>query len=537
MVSLLAKLTGRGGQSAAPRVEPVLSSAEHMARPQSAYMRGGRGVVMNTWTPALRDNQDLIGEAIEPATARAMDAICNSGWLSGAITQGVANTVGATGLRLKAMPENGVFGMTDANARAWAKNVEQRFGLWARDARECDIEGIRNFGQMQAAAFRAWFATGEILSELPYRKRGMYGTKVRLLPSQRLHRDSNEMRRLINGVYLDADGMPIGYRARRKDPVLGTWQDYDVAAYDRLGRRRVIHVFEGLPGTYRGIGPLTPALQVVRQFDQLSDATLTAAIVKTLFAATVTADMPTEETFAGLLTPQEQARMHSMGEAQLDAWMDASAGYYDSSTLNVGINGRVSHLFPGQKLELHTATSPGGDYEAFARMLQREFARCIGLAYDSATGDYNGSSYYSLGKSGAEIHAVTISRRENIIAPFCQPAYEAWLEEEVETGGISFPGGIAAFRANRAAACRAEWRGAPRPVVDDLKTAKADQILMQMGVAPASVIAAERGYDYEDMCQTFARDQELRVQYGVAEPVIYAPSGGAPIGGSDAIDD
>jgi len=50
-------------------------------------------------------------------------------------------------------------------------------------------------------------------------------------------------------------------------------------------------------------------LQVARQFDQLSDATLTAAILQTVFAASITSDEPTEEVLSGLLTPQEQARL------------------------------------------------------------------------------------------------------------------------------------------------------------------------------------------------------------------------------------
>jgi len=115
------------------------------------------------------------------------------------------------------------------------------------------------------------------------------------------------MNRLINGVYTDVDGMPVGYRAIRKD-LFKHDVEYDVRARDGAGRPRVIHVFDGLPGTHRGISPMTPALQVARQFDQLADATLMAAIVQTLFAATITSDEPTEEVLAGLLTPQEQAR-------------------------------------------------------------------------------------------------------------------------------------------------------------------------------------------------------------------------------------
>ncbi|MBN9022208.1 MAG: phage portal protein [Rhizobiales bacterium] len=233
------------------------------------FMRGNRGVVFGGWRPALRDASDDVGASWDLAAARTTDLIQNSGWIAGALDQAVANTVG-TGLRLKAMPENDVFGMSNEEAERWAQLVEQRWGLWADRAYECDIEGRRSFGLMQAAAFRSWFATGEIWTELPWRERpgGRYGTKVRLLPPHRVPRRDDSLRRIVQGVRMDADGMPVGYLASRKDPILGT-VEVEVAARDGHGRARVIHVFDGMPGQVRGISPLTPALQVARQFDQL----------------------------------------------------------------------------------------------------------------------------------------------------------------------------------------------------------------------------------------------------------------------------
>jgi capsid protein len=230
--------------------------------------------------------------------------------MAGAIDQAVANTVG-TGLRLKAMPENDLFGMSNAEAESWAQTVEQRWSLWADKPYECDIEGRRSFGLLQAAAFRSWFATGEIWAELPWRERpgGRYGTKVRLVPSHRIVRRNDNLRGMVQGVRMDSDGFPVSYLAARKDLLNGYTQEYEVAARDTMGRARVIHVFDGMPGQVRGISPLTPALQVARQFDQLSDATLTAAILQTVFAASITSDEPTEEVLSGLLTPQEQARL------------------------------------------------------------------------------------------------------------------------------------------------------------------------------------------------------------------------------------
>ena len=297
MISKALSLVGVGGSMSAS-LDPGLP-----ARSGGGFMRGGRGVVFSGWRPSLRDHNEVVGESWDVAAARAMDSIINSGWLSGAIEQGVANTIG-TGLRLKCRPENDMFGMSDEAAQAFARVVESRFELWGSNPQECDIEGMRTFGQMQAAAFRMWYATGEVLAELPWRRRpwNISGTKLRVMPPHRIARASDPFRRLVNGVFLDMDGMPIGYRACRKDPVLGI-AEYNVRARDPYGRPNIIHLFEGMPDTHRGIGPLTPVLQVVKQFDQLADATLTAAILQTMFAATITSETPTEEILDGLLTP------------------------------------------------------------------------------------------------------------------------------------------------------------------------------------------------------------------------------------------
>ena len=529
------------------RVFPsTLAHSPGSLTPSAQYMRGGRGVTLAGWRPALRDEQEDISQAWDGAAARVADLIHNNGWLSGAVDQAVANTVGC-GLRLKAIPENETFAMDARGASDWSKTVERRFELWARTAQECDIQGQRTFGQMQAAAFRSWLVTGEILAELTWRKRPWtrYGTKVRLVPPQRLSRRTDPAARLINGVYTDADGMAVAYRATRrlrsgpgavglKAGTKGSLQsgppygedDYRVRARDSAGRPRVIHVFQGLPGTYRGISPMVPALQVARQFDQLADATLMASIVQALFAVTITSDQPSEEALGGLLTHGERAAMEAQGTPPVEAYLDAAAGYYQNTALNVGINGRLTHMFPGQQLQFHSSQQPSSHYTDFSMQLLRELARCLGLTYESTTGDTHKATYSSLQAATTEIFAITQARRQAIVAPFCQPIYEAWLEEEIASGGLSFPGGYDGFMAHRTGACRAQWRGTPRPTADDLKKAKAHETWYRMGVMSHAAICNDLGLDVDDVYQELSQERALRAEYRLADPVAMGAAGG-----------
>lgn len=491
--------------------------------PKSEYMRGGRGVVFNGWKPRLRDAADDIGASWDAASARTIDLIHNSGWVSGAIDQAISNTVG-TGLRLKAMPEYEQLGMTDQEAREWSRLVEQRWELWSRSPFECDIEGRRNFGQMQAAAFRAWFSTGEIFAELPWRKRGAYGTKVRLIAPHRVPRTTNTVDGTQQGIRMDADGFPIAYIVSRKDPVLGN-SEVIIPARDNTGRIRMTHIYDGAVGSLRGISPLVPALQVARQFDQLADATLTAALIQTVFAATIKSDEPTEEMLQGLLTPAEQAKMMANGGSPMDAWFDASAGWYSGTSLNLGINGRIAHLFPGQEMQFHSPSNPSAAYKDFSLHLLREIARCLGMTYESATGDYDSATYSSVRMATHEIFQITQYRRKNIVAPLCQAAYECWLEEEIENGAIPFPNGLSSFQRNKVAACRADWRGSPKPQADDNKIASAHQTWRQLGVITDEMIANDLGVDIEDVYMQLSREKQMRLQYGIddAQPLAAQP--------------
>jgi capsid protein len=349
-----------------------------------------------------------------------------------------------------------------------------------------------------------------------------------VMSPHRISRESNTMQRLINGVFTDADGMAIGYRAKRKDPMMGE-VTYNVAARDRYGRPIVVHVFDGLPETQRGISPLVSVLKVMRQYDQLADATLTSAIVQNVFAATIESEAPTEEVLDGLLTPQERAMMAKEGISPAEAFIDAHAGYYDGSTIDVGVTGRIAHLYPGDKFDLKAPKIQAANFREFATFLMREFSRAAGMDYSSATGDFSGATYYTLGKSNTEIFAVTKMRREFLLTPFCQPVYEAWLEEQIEAGRIPFPGGIDAYLVNRAAASRAVWSGSPKPEADILKLAKGMEVFDRMGVITDQMIADTLGVtDIEDVYEGRAREGRLRKRYGLPEKTLMPAAGGKP---------
>ncbi|MDC7784777.1 phage portal protein [Rhodoplanes sp. TEM] len=498
-------------------------------QPSAAFMRSDHSPFFFSWRPALRDERDDVLAGYVMAAARVIDTMHNSGWIAGAVEQAVSSTLG-TGLRLTAKPDVVDLGWTQDMSNEWARNVERRWEAWSSAPLECDAAGVMNVAQMTAAVLKSFFGYGESVALLPSIRRpvSQTRTKVRLIPAHRMVQETNPLIGMVQGVRADVNGLPVAYRFQFKDPRLGYENLVDVAARDAALRPQVVHVFEGAPGQVRGISPMTPALRVIRQFDQLADATLEAALIHAIFAATVVSDAPTEDVLRALQDDAEQGIGGLAGGSMAD-WLGAKAGWYENTKIDFGRAGRIAHLFPGEKLELHKSQSPNATYEAFAKFLLREIARALGMTFETLTGDYTGATYSSVRMATSEIWPIILRRRANICARFLQFVYEAWLEEEIEFGRIPFPGGLYGFLAKRPAAARADWRGPPKPQADDLKTAKAHETYYRLGLSTAEMICSDLGHDWEDVYEQRAREAEARKRLKLDDDPTITPGKKDPV--------
>ena len=509
------------------------ATATSRPAPTAGYMKGEVSPFFAAWQPALRDARDDVRVAWTPAVARTIDVIHNSGWLSGAIDQVVASTVGK-GLQPDLKPDYDTLGWTAEDAATWARTVERRYDAWASDPIECDAMGRMTIGQMTAAAMRSYFATGEIVATLPWVNRSISRTKtkVALIQSHRLAQDTLGTN-LFQGVFLDSLGMPVGYRFRDQLTPFPNYTGYsgqfrDVPARDGMGRPLVVHVFDGEAHQVRGMTPLAAALKVIRQYDQLADATLTTAMIQAIFAATLTSDAPTSQVLEALQSEEEQAAQAAQGTSikgpTIFDLLGARDEWYTGAKIDLGRFGKIAHLYPGDKLDFKRSEHPNSTYEPFAKFLLRECARCLGITFEDFTGDYSGSSYASINNATSIVWRVVEYRRAHILKPWLQPIFSAWLEEEIDSGEIPFPGGLDRFIQYRSAATRADWRGPGKPQSDLLKVAKAYETLQTIGVVSDAMICADLGTKVDDVYEARAKEQAQRKLLKLREPGVVPPS-------------
>jgi len=106
-----------------------------------------------------------------------------------------------------------------------------------------------------------------------------------------------------------------------------------------------------------------------------------------------------------------------------------------------------------------------------------------------------------------------------IVKPFYQNVFRAWLEEQIETGKIKLPDGAPEFWEAADAYSNAMWRGKGKPTSDPLKTAQADILELNNGLATLEEKLGERGHDLEDFTAQRKAEKEMLQAAGLPYPV------------------
>lgn len=509
-------------------------------KPTARYMAHDRSGVLSMRRAVTRDVKHDVREAANRSFALAFDFMQNSGWVSGAADQVISDMIG-TDLKLNCRPDLSGLGYDDQERSEWCRIVEREWRRWSRNPAECDLEGKSTIPEILDGVARYYLAGGEALGVLDYltvRQRRSYGietgTKVRLVAPHRLTQYTSPAAGWEQGVYHDEIGRPRFYRFRQTRAGI----DHDVEVPARAGGvAKVVHVMDrgATPNSPRGISPMTPAFKTVAQSDQLADATLTTALLQTAFAATIQSPEPSESAFEALETLQNSDfdGAGEVAEDLFDVWYQRLEALKSKSLSIGGDATQVNHLGPGEDLKLHGSNTPGPQYKEFQHSLLREFARCIGVTFESLTMDHSSASYASVKMAHASVWPIVVRRRERIVAPFAQAVFEAWLDEEIATGRIPFRGGYEAFRANRRRVVDAEWRGPERPSADPYKDALANKVELENGATTLQRVYASKGLDWEEELDQVSREAAKFNEIGVKSPYGRMAGGDAgPQGGA-----
>jgi lambda family phage portal protein len=485
---------------------------------------------MLSWSPPIISPDMQINSVKELADARGRDAVQNDGLTTGAIHTHRDSIVGSQ-YRLICTPDYEVLGFDEAWATEFIKYVESRFNLLA-DSTECwfDASGVMTFTDMIRLGIGGFVMTGEVLATaewLQERKERPFYTAIQMVSPTRLSnpdhgQDTATMRR---GVERDHHGRPNAYHIRTGHPgdywpseTIPTWKR--VPATTPWGRRQVIHIAERMqPDQTRGISDMVAVLKQMKMTKKFQDITLQNAVVNATYAAAIESELPSEMVFA------------SMGAGQtgladmLGQYMTALTNYVEGSN-NIAIDGvKMPHLFPGTKLNLKPAGTPGGIGQPFEQSLLRHIAAPLGLSYEQFSKDYTNTNYSSARASMAETWKFMQSRKTGVADKQATMGYVLWLEEEVNyySNNLPLPAGVtrAKFKSMfydpvmREAITSCQWIGASRGQIDEVKETQAAIMRIDAGLSTYQIESARLGEDFRRIFAQRAREKKLMKSLGL----------------------
>ena len=469
------------------------------------------------WTTTGSDADGASLPDIPKLREQSRDLLRNSPLSTGAIGTVVLSVAG-TGLSLFPRPDIKTLGWTREYGSDWASKSRREWRLWAENA-DCDATRSQNFYGLQALAFRSALESGDVFALLPFGdKASPYRLQIQLVEADRV---ANPTRMTLDGARLENGnrvfagveknnyGAPVAYHILKNHPgsVDGA-RDYEVRRYaafgKKTGRRNVIHLFDRLrPDQSRGVPYLAPVISALHQLGRYTEAELSAAVITGSLTGFIKTPAPNEY---GALPADEGGQ---------------------TNVMDLGI-GTLARLDPGLDVVFPDAKRPNNAFDPFVQAVLGQIGVALGLPHEVLIKHFRAS--YSASRAALlEAWKFFSVRREWLAAGFCQPVYEAWMDEAVSLGRISAPGYFD-DPLLRTAYLGCEWRGDAPGSIDPVKDAKAARERLSMHLTTLEEEAmAYNGSDWEEIYPQIVREREMLSAAGLALPPQSAKgTGGVP---------
>lgn len=464
------------------------------------------------WSPRASDAESTNYD-LPVLRARARDLARNAPLATGALNTLVTNVVG-TGISLCPTPDGEALGLSDEETQAWADTTLREYKLWA-ETTACDVTRTQNIYGLQALVFRSALESGDVFSLLPSVKRPNqpYSLALQVIEADRVCNPQfvSDTAQTAAGIEMDQYGAPIAYQICQQHPgSLIRRADFKwdrVTAYgSSSGRRNVLHLFDRKrPGQTRGIPILAPVIEPLKQLQRYTDAELQAAVISGMFAVFVKMD---PEAFQDMFDQDGKA-----------AYLQSAMGWdgtVNGSSLDGG--GKAVNLLPGESVESANPGRPNALFDPFVQAIVRQIGVALELPFEVLIKHFT-ASYSAARAALLDAWKLFRGRRDWLATNFCQPVYEAWLEEAVAIGRIAAPG-FYADPAIRRAWCAAMWIGDGPGSIDPAKEVVAAKERIALGISTrAAESILHDGVDWRAKHKQLVEEEERRREDGLTLPL------------------
>lgn len=427
----------------------------------------------------------------------------NSPLGGGAINTTVTNVVGG-GLKLQARIDRDFLKLSERQADEWEKTVEREFALWCK---HCDAQEMLLFGGLQEMALRSALESGDVFVVLPYveKPRSPYGLSLQLIEADRVTNPDNrqDSKELAGGIERNAYGAPIACHIQDTHP----GEVYSSSASTKWkrvrfygegsGRRQVLHLCRRLrPGQVRGVPFLAPVIRELKQISRYTDAELMAAVISGMLTVFVKSDAGGDSPLAPMSPTDETGASSSDADIKLG-------------------NGAVVGLAPGEDITTVNPQRPNSQFDPFFDAIVKQVGLALEIPKEVLIKHFT-ASYSAARASLLEAWKFFLGRRLWLAESFCQPIYEAWLEEAIANDRIAAPGYLS-DPVMREAYCRAEWIGPAKGMINEKDEVEAAVLRIENRLSTLDRETAElTGGDWEANVRQQQKERRMLAAAGLS---------------------
>lgn len=507
----------------APEFEDLIGAAPSREMAIGAYEAADRtSRELALWAPPLQSADREILPDKMVMDARVRDTLRNDSYVQNGSTIQKDNIVGEMFL-LNAKPNWKVLGLDEVWAEEFQEEVEAKFTLYAESIRNFPDAARKNtLTGMVRLAVGIHAAAGEVLASVEWMRSGYrpYSTALQMIDLDRLSNPNGEMdtQTLRGGVALDRYGAPLGYWIRETHPT--DWAHSDnfkwrfipatrgqVTGNPGWDRPQMIHIIDQWrPAQSRGVSGMVSALKEMRMTKKFRDVVLQSAVLNATYAASIESDLPTEVVLqqAGGGDPNALTNYSS-------AYLGQVAQYIGGSR-NIQFDGvKVPVFYPGTKMKLQNAGTPGGVGSEFEASMLRYIAANLGVSYEQLSKDYSKANYSNLRAAIADTDRRMRVQKRQVADRFAGTFYRLWLEEAMNAGEIaSMPRKAPNWYdgLNQEAYSSCEWIGASMGQIDELKETQAAVLRVNNGLSTREAELARLGKDWRVVFAQLAREKK-----------------------------
>ncbi|ARB05693.1 portal protein [Synechococcus virus S-ESS1] len=486
---------------------------------------------IDTWSPPLQSaDADILPEK-SLLDARSRDLGRNDAYIAGGEQLHKDAIVGHMYM-LNAKPSIRILGWDESRAEEFQEEVEAKFQVWADSPHNwVDARRKHDLTELIRLAVGVFVYGGEVLATCEWidTKRREFRTAIQMIDPDRLETPYTEMGNpnVKGGIKFDSYGGAVSAFIRTRHPreymrnlAYPDMLDFKEVGFQKpWGRQQVIHIInDKRVDQSRAVSDIASSLRELAITKKFRDVTLQNAVVNATYAASIESELPSEVVF------QQMGQGSSAGNAVTNYAEDylAAVGEYVASSKNMKIDGvRIPHLFPGTKLKMQPAGTPGGVGQDFETSLLRYIAVALNVSYEELSRDYSKTNYSSARAAMTQTWRFMQSRKKIVADKMANYVYRLWLEEAINADQIE------SFRARDAgllytnghqnlmfdALTGADWIGASRGQIDELKETQAAVLRIKYGLSTHEDELSRLGKDWRKVyvqLEREAKERELR---------------------------